>query len=142
MDSFQETAEAYKLPRQRRTVIFLRLYPNLFELRGSGPGLMILPKKRDEAPPARRAEASSSDGRRQRILPRMPEVEPRAQPQRYPNYIKIRFVGENQTKRAGPRRERFEEYETATTIGEMRQLGGTSQDITMDIKAGVLLLEG
>ena len=27
------------------------------------------------------------------------------------------------------------------TIGEMKQLGGTSQDITMDIKAGVLLLK-
>ena len=71
----------------------------------------------------------------------MPEVEPRAEAVRYPNYLKIKFVGENPSKRAGPRRERFEKYKTAKTIGEMRTFGGTSQDITMDIEAGVLLLE-
>ena len=71
----------------------------------------------------------------------MPGIEPRAEYQRYPNDLKIRFVGENPSKRAGPRRERFQKYKVAKTIGEMRALGGTSQDITMDIKAGVLLLE-
>ena len=71
----------------------------------------------------------------------MPEIEPRAEPQRYPNDTKIRFVGGNPTVRAGPRRERFEKYKTAKTIEQYRALGGTSQDITMDIKAGVLLLE-
>ena len=140
LDNFDETAETYKLPRQGRIVKFLRLYPKLFDLVGAGTSLRVIPKKKEEVAP--RAEASSSsDGRRQRILPRMPEIEPRAEPQRYPNYIKIEFVGKNPTKRAGPRRERFEKYKTAKTKGEMRQLGGTSQDITMDIKAGVLLLK-
>ena len=102
--------------------------------------MRVLPAKKPRPEPSS-AQASSSTtpaATRQRLLPRMPEIEPRQPYRRFPNEAEIQFVGENPARLGTPRHARLEQYKSAKTIGEYQQLGGTSGDISADIKPGVL----
>jgi len=144
MRGCQDTADTYGPAKQGRIVSFLKLYPTYFAIQGSGPGIKVLPAAAPEPRPARPVQvggASSSSG--PAILgerqPRTLEVDPRASYRKFPNYQRIRFE-DNPGRPGGPRWVRFEKYKAATTIGGARRLGATSQDISMDVAAGVLVL--
>ena len=49
-------------------------------------------------------------------------------------------MGQIQRGAGSPRYRRFEAYKVATTIGGARRLGSSSQDISMDVAAGALVL--
>ena len=67
------------------------------------------------------------------------EVDPRAPYRRFPNDQGVEY-GENPSRVNTPRHRRYEKYRVATTIGAARRLGATSQDISMDVAAGALVL--
>ena len=61
----------------------------------------------------------------------------RAPYRRFANHQRIR-IGSNPARPGSDRYNRFETYNTAAAIREMRRLGGTSQDISLDISKGAL----
>ena len=83
--------------------------------------------------------ASSSSGPAGERQPRALEMDPRAPYRRFPNDQRVRF-GDNPGRPGGPRWVRFEKYKEASTIGGARRLGATSQDLSMDVAAGALVL--
>ena len=144
-----DTMDVYGPSRQGRIVSFLKLYPNLFEIQGSGPNIKVFVAKAPEprpvvARPVQVGGASSSNdpaphmGRDRQ--PRTIEIDPRAPYRRYPNEQRVEY-GANPARVNTPRHRRFEAYKVATTIGAARRLGATSQDISMDVAAGALTLE-
>lgn len=141
MRGFQDTADTYGPSKQGRIVSFLKLYPNHFSLQGTGPSIKVLPAAAPEprAPrPVQVGGASSSSGPAER-QPRAIEVDPRAPYRRFPNEQRVRFE-DNLGRPGGPRWVRFDKYKVANTIGGARRLGATSQDISMDVAAGALVL--
>lgn len=135
MRGFQDTADTYGPSKQGRIVSFLKLYPNYFSLQGTGPAIKVLPA----APPPAPVGGSSSSGPAGGRQPRAIEVDPRGPYRRFPNEQMVRF-GENPGRPGGPRFNRFEKYKVSTTIGGARRLGATSQDLSMDVAAGALVL--
>jgi hypothetical protein len=138
-----DTMDVYGPSKQGRIVNFLKLYPNLFSLVGSGPGIKVLPAALPEPRPVQPIQtggASSSSGgpggeRQLRAI----EIDPRAAYRKFPNVQKVRY-GANPARGGTPRHGRYEAYKGASTIGEARRLGASSQDISMDIAAGALVL--
>jgi hypothetical protein len=141
MRGFQDTTDTYGPAKQGRIVSFLKLYPNYFAIQGSGPSIKVLPAAAPEPRPARPVQvggASSSSGSGER-QPRAVETDARAPYRKFPNDQRVRFE-DNPGRPGGPRWVRFEKYKEATTIGGARRLGATSQDISMDVAAGALVL--
>ncbi len=144
MRGFQDTADTYGPSKAAgRIVSFLKLYPNMFSLQGSGPNIKVLPAAPPEprpAPPVQVGGASSSGpailGERQ---PRTLEVDPRAPYRKFPNDQRVEY-GPNPARAGTPRYVRYDAYKGASTIGEARRAGATSQDISLDIQAGALKL--
>ncbi len=122
---------------------FLKLYLNLFSLQGSGPNIKVLPAAPPEPRPARPMQvggaSSSSAPPREERQPRALEVDPRAPYRRFPNDQRVRY-GANPARAGTPRHMRYEAYKVATTVGGARMLGASSQDISMDVAAGALVL--
>jgi hypothetical protein len=144
MRGFQDTADTYGPAKQGRIVSFLKLDPTYFAIQGSGPGIKVLPAAAPEPRPARPVQvggASSSSGPAESGVrqPRALEVDARAPYRKFPNEQRIRF-DDNPGRPGGPRWVRFEKYKVATTIGGARRLGATSQDISLDIQSGALVL--
>ena len=124
-------------------VCFLKLYPNLFEIQGSGPNIKVFVAKAPEprlveARPVQVGGASSSNDPRERPE-RTLKIDRRAPYRRFPNEQRVEY-GANPARVNTPRYRRFENYKEATTIGGARRLGATSQDISSDIQAGALRL--
>ncbi len=158
MRGFQDTADTYGPSRQGRIVSFLKLYPRLFVIQGSGPGIKVVPAAPTPPQPVQprpiqvgRASSSSaappSSGREPKAGGSAPsraeralEIDPRAPYRRFPNEQRVRYEVTNPARAGTPRHARYEAYKTATTIGEARRLGATSQDISMDIQRSALTL--
>jgi len=142
MRGFLDTADVYGPSKAGRIVSFLKLYPNLFEIQGSGPNIKVFVAKPPEPRPvvARPVQVggASSSGPAER-QPRVIEIDPRALYKRLPNDQRVRF-GDNPARPGGARWKRFGKYKEATTIGGARRLGASSQDISMDVSVGVLVL--
>ena len=133
MRGLEDTMDTYGPARAGRYVSFMRLFPHLFKITGSGPGLRVM--KAD--PPAQPRPAQGSTDR----VPRAIEVDPRAAYRRFSNETAVVSKINNPAKPNGERYKRYETYKKATTIGQARSLGATSQDISLDIeKAAVRLL--
>ena len=133
MRGLDDTVDTYGPARAGLYVAFLKLFPNLFKVTGSGPGLRAF--KADPPPPRPPAqEAGSSTDR----APRAAEVDPRAAYRRFPNELRVEYQNENPARRNSERYKRYENYKTARTIGEARILGATSQDISLDFTAGAV----
>jgi len=150
MRGFLDTADVYGPSKQGRIVSFLKLYPNYFDIQGSGPSIKVLPAAAPEPRPARPVQvggASSSlhpsEGGGIKVpaarQPRALEVDPRAPYRRFQNDQRVRY-GANPARAGTPRHMRYEAYKVATTVGGARRLGATSQDISMDVAAGALEL--
>ena len=125
-----------------RIVFFLKLYPNMFSIQGSGPNIKVLPAAPPEPRPARPVQvggASSSSAPAVERAPRALEVDPRAPYRRFPNDQRVEY-GENPAWAKTSRHRRYEKYRVATSIGAARRMGATSQDISMDVAAGALKL--
>ena len=133
MRGLEDTMDTYGPARAGRYVSFLRLFPNLFKVTGSGPGLRVM--KADPPPPRepRPAAASSSTARAPRI-----ELGPRAVYRRFFNEIPVVYSAENPARRNSERFKRYENYKNSSTFGEARALGATSQDISADLAAGAV----
>ena len=141
MRGFINTADTYGPSKAGRMVSFLKLFPRLFKIVGSGPGIKVLPADPPEPvqPRVQVGGASSSTGPAAERQPRALEVEPRVPYRKFPNEQRVRF-GDNPARVGGPRWRRFERYKEATTIGGARRLSATTQDISMDIAAKALTL--
>ena len=139
-----DTMDVYGPSRQGRIISFLKLYPNLFEIQGNGPNIKIFVAKTPDRPATARpaqvgGASSSSDPAPKERQPRAIEIDPRAPYRRFPNDQKV-ANGANPARANTPRYRRYESYKGATTIGGARRLGATSQDISLDIQAGLLRL--
>jgi len=138
MRSAVQDMEIYGPPAQGRYASFFRLFPKLFKIVGSGPGMRLM--KAD--PPAPRESrpaggASSSTDR----TPRAMEVNRRAAYRRFPNETRVVYEDRNPARPNSERYKRYEAYsKKAKTIGEARRLGASSQDISQDLAAGALKL--
>ena len=134
MRGLEDTMDTYGPARAGRYVAFLKLFPNLFKVTGSGPGLRVM--KADPPPPRepRPAQAGSSNTAR---APRV-ELGPRAVYKRFFNEIPVVYSANNPARRNSERFQRYENYKKATTIGQARALGATSQDISADLSAGAV----
>ena len=144
MRGFQDTADTYGPAKQGRIVSFSKLYPNCFAIQGSGPGIRVLPAAAPEPRPARPVQvggASSSSGPAESGVrqPRALEVDARAPYRKFPSEQRVCFE-DNPGRPGGPRWVRFEKYKVASTIGGARRMGASSQDISMDVAAGALVL--
>jgi len=142
MRGFHDTADVYGPSKQGRIVNFLKLYPNLFSLQGSGPNIKVLPAAPPEPRPARPAQVGGASGSSEPARERQPralEIDPRAPYRKFPNTQRVRY-GANPARVGTPRHARYEAYKEAVTIGEARRLGATSQDISLDIQKGALVL--
>ena len=124
----------------------IALFPNLFKIIGSGPGMRVMkadPPARQTRPdrpastarPVQEGGAGSSTDRAPRAL----EVDPRAPYRRFPNETRVEYKA-NPSRLGSVRYRRYELYKSAKTIGEARALGATSQDISMDVEKGALIL--
>lgn len=146
MRGFIDTADVYGPSKAGgRIVSFLKLYPNLFEIQGSGSNIKVFVAKAPEPRPATARPAqvggasSSSDQAPRERQPRAIEIDPRAPYRRFPNDQRVEY-GANPARQGTPRHRRYEKYKVATTVGAARRLGATSQDISLDIAAGALVL--
>ena len=142
---WEDTTTAYGPARAGQIVSFLKLYPAMFSIQGSGPNIKVLPAVPPPAPrPVQVGGASSSSSSsepppdRERQL-RALEVDPCAPYRRFPNDQRVRY-GANPARVGTQRYRRYERYKEAMTIGGSRRLGATSQDISMDVAAGALVL--
>ncbi len=140
MRGFVNTATLYGPSKTGRIVNFLKLYPKHFQMQGSGPKIKVLPAAPPPPQPARVqvGGASGSAAPRERAE-RGLEEDPRAPYRKFPNAQRARY-GANPARVGTPRYTRYEAYKVATTIGEARRLGATSQDISMDVQRGALTL--
>ena len=137
MPGLVDTMDTYGPARAGRYVSFLKLFPNLFKITGSGLGIRVY----KAAPPAQSpaqppSQARSSTDR----APRAMEVDLRAAYRRFPNELRVAYQDENPARPNGARYNRYESYKRANTIGQARSLGATSQDISMDISIGAVKL--
>ena len=134
MRGLEDTMDAFGPARAGRYVAFLKLFPNLFKVAGSGPGLRVM--KADPPPPRepRPAQPASSSTER---APRV-ELGPRAVYRRFFNEIPVVYSAENPARRSSERYQRYEKYKNSTTFGEAKALGATSQDISADLSAGAV----
>lgn len=134
-----DTMDLYGPARTGRYVSFLKLFPNLFKIQGSGANIKVF--KADPIPstpprPVQEGAASSSTDR----APRAIEVDPRAPYRRFPNDTRVEYSSENPARVDTPRNRRYRTYSVANTIGMARRLGASSQDISLDLQAGALRL--
>jgi hypothetical protein len=141
MRGAEDTMDVWGPSRAGRYTSFLKLFPKHFDIVGSGPNIRVLPKAPEpprpvQPRPVQVGGASSSGGER---APRAIEIDPRAPYRKFPGNQRVR-IGANPARPGSDRYNRFEAYKTATTIGEMRRLGATSQDISQDIAKGALTL--
>ena len=143
MRGFKNAAEVYSLPVAARFVKFAKLFPKLFRLAGEAGRLRVFKAPREPKAPKPEA-ASSSTGPKPEARARGPyqaravEFEPRAAAKKYQNVWHVIYNPENPSKRLGPKHTRYEKYKVATTIGEARRLGSTSQDLKLDEENGAL----
>jgi hypothetical protein len=138
MRGWEDTTAIYGPAKQGRIGNFLKLYPRWFAIQGTGPGIKVFPA--EPVPVARPVQVggASSSGPAER-QPRAPEIDPRAPYRKFPNDQKVEY-GDNPARATTPRHRRYEKYRMATTIGQARRLGATSQDISLDIQNGALKL--
>ncbi len=110
---FSDTADAYRLPTAGRYVRFLRLFG--FEIRGSGPGMTV--RRPAGAAGGRGRPAGAID-----IAPRVPRRVMAAS-------TALLWTPDNPYRGGTAAHARYQNYSSATTVGEARRLGATPQDI-------------
>ena len=138
MRSFQDTTDVYGPAKSGRIVSFLKLYPQDFKIQGTGAKIRVFIAERPAARPVQVGGASSSGGVPAPRTPRAPEMDPRAQYRRFPNELQVEYKDENPAREGSERFNRYERYKRATTIGQARRLGATSQDISLDLEKGAV----
>ena len=144
MRGAEDTMDVYGPSRAGRYTSFLKLFPKLFEISGSGGNIRVLPKAPEppravQPRPMQVGGSSSSSAVPAPATPRTPR-EPysiETPYRRFPNELRIEF-GPNPARRGTPRFGRYEKYKEATTIGGVRRLGATPQDISSDLAAGAM----
>ncbi len=110
-------------------------------MHGTGPKIKVFPA----APPPQPSRvqvggASSSVAPPRERAERGLEEDPRAPYRKFPNAQRVQYSAANPARTGTPRHARYETYKVASTIGIARSLGAKSQDISMDIAAGALVL--
>jgi hypothetical protein len=138
---FADTADVYGPAKAGRIVSFLKLYPKLFSIQGTGPTMKVFPAAAPTPKPVTQSQVggASSSGDGLPRAPRAPEVHPRAAYMRFPNEQKVEFRA-NPARENGARWRRYEKYKTANTIGQARRLGASPQDLKLDLAAGALVI--
>ena len=141
MRGFVNTTTLYGPSKTGRIVNFLKLYPKMFSMHGTGPKIKVFPAAPPTPKPARVqvGGASGSAAPRERAE-RGIEEDARAAYRKFPNAQKVKYSASNPARVGTPRHARYDTYKVAATIGIARQLGATSQDISLDIAAGALTL--
>jgi hypothetical protein len=120
LDGFDDTCDVYKLPKQGRVARFLRLFG--FLLSGSGAGMSVqLPASSASSQPARGRPHGATD-----LTPRIPRAV-------LPAHTELTWTPDNPFRGGSAARARYEGYKSATTVGDSRTLGATSQDIRIGL---------
>ena len=130
MPDAEQTMDVYGPNRTGRYTSFLQLFPNLFEIVGSGANIKVLPKAPEPTPASsvRLEPASSSNEPRFRRSPNI-----------FPSEMKVCFS--NNYARPGTQRfDRFGIYKSARTIGGARRLGALTHDIMAALAAGAMTI--
>ena len=137
--AFSDTADAYRLPTAGRFVKFLRLFG--WEIRGSGPG-MVVRKPPAAARPASSsgAASSSSDAMRGRPLGAL-DIAPRMPRTSRPAETALAFTPDNPHRPGTAAHARYEAYKSATTVGEARTAGANPMDIKSALEKGYAILQ-
>ena len=138
MRGAEDTMDVWGPSRTGRYASFLKLFPKMFDIKGSGANIKVFAK---EPEPARAVEprpvqvgGASSSGER---APRAIEIDPRAPYRRFPKELPVEF-GPNPARKGTARFARYEKYKNAKTIGGAKRLGATSGDISMDLERAAL----
>ena len=138
MRGFVDTADVYGPSRNGRYVSFLKLFPNLFKITGSGAEIKVFKADPPAPRPVQVGGSSSSTAPPPERTARAIETNPRIV--LYPHFLKVQFSQENPAQKIGSQRYlRYERYKKARTMGEARDLGLTTQDINLDLAAGALV---
>ena len=127
LQGFSLTADVYRLPVASRFVKFLRLFG--YEIEGSGPN-MIVKRPSNPTPGAVIGRPAGAVD----ILPRNPR-------RNLPANLEIIINPDNPHRRGTGAYTRYENYKNATTIGELRNLGATPQDIREILEKGFGVLQ-
>ena len=107
MPGLVDTMDTYGPARAGTYVSFLKLFPNLFKITGSGPGIRVYKAAPPAQPPAQPpSQARSSTDR----APRAMEVDLRAAYRRFPNELRVAYQDENPARPNGARYNRYEIY--------------------------------
>jgi len=117
--SFEDTAEAYRLPRAARYVKFFRLFG--FRLEGSGPAMTV------RGPAAAVGQAPAA---------RAIQLAPRASRRDLPGSQGIIFQPDNPKRGGSAAYARWALYRSATSVGEARRLGMSPQDLREALRQG------
>ena len=93
----------------------MKLWPNFFELQGTGPAIRVLPAPPKPPPQPRVQVEGSSSSTTPECAPRALEMDARAV-QAFPNEQRIRYSQTNPARVGTLRHGRFAAYKNATTI--------------------------
>ena len=121
LDQFEDTAELYRLPSAGRFIKFMRLFG--FEIRGSGPGMVV------RRPAGSSAASSGRPAGSVDIAPRMPR-------RGLPAGTAITWQPDNPYRAVSAARARYQLYRGSSTVGEARSLGATPQDFKTGLQKG------
>jgi hypothetical protein len=127
--NFEDTAEAYRLPKAGRYVKFLRLFG--FQIAGAGPTMVV-----------RGASAAGAGGSRGSRPAAHHDLAPRVPRRTLPPATPIlAFQPDNPHRGGTAAAARYTAYRAATTVGEARALGATLQDLRRNIGQGHAVLQ-
>ena len=131
MQHAETTMDVYGPSRTGRYTSFLKLFPTLFEIVGSGANIRVLPKAPEPIrSPVQLEPASSSNERTPRF---------RRSPNLFPSELKIRFSS-NPARPGAQRFGRVGIYKSANTIGEARRLGALTHGSMSALAVGAMTI--
>ena len=126
-----DNMDVYGPARGGRYVSFLKLFPKLFEIIGSGPGIRV----KKAAAPARPAPAAPAAPAADRAV-RGPDVAVRMPRQGLPGNTATAWKQDNPKRANTAAYARYETYKGASSLAEARLAGMTSQDLQADLARG------
>ena len=129
-----DSMDVYGPSRSGRYVSFLKLFPKLFEIVGSGPGITV----KKAPPPTRPAPAAAAPAADRAV--RGPDIAARMPRQGLPGNTATEWQPDNPKRAGSAAWERYEAYKNSSSLAEARLAGMTPQDLQADLNRGLVRL--